>query len=258
MRVMFDRLSFGAKKVMNLAIDMAGGVESLKAEHLFLAILQFDPHLIFRKFRHPALDVRALIARVRDSLVQPCAREKQLAAGYDSLAILSLAFEIALHVPINTQHLLLGIILEGNNTVSHYLVEKDLCLTAFVQNRFPYLSKKPGKRRPSGKLVSKRRKTPEARAQAWLAELIPDQAQRYLTEKFVEVRSSIHEDRFYRIHRENCGTEILEHGIRTATACMHIDPSLPPLPNTDRVIAELFFLLGHEQFYLNTANITPV
>ena len=93
------------------------------------------------------------------------------------------------------------------------------------------------------------------RARAWLARLIPAQAERYVAEGFIEVRSGLIARRRYRIHRQ-WQTNIYAGRRKVARSCLQLmDPSLPA---TDRVLAEYFLIRGDEKRYLATANIMRV
>lgn len=293
-----------AKGILRHAVRLAGELDRLKVEHLFLSLLALDPSLIFWKLRHTGVSVRELITQVRGSVLPAGAEEIEPAAQEDVLAVLYLASGIAsTGMPINSQHLFAAILLEGTNTVARYLMYKELHLAAYVQNRFPYLvnntevfiivrnrllgvtgtgtdstvrqslshalreimepervvqdpaGQREGQSR-AGTLVGWHTESPEARAFQWLARLIPDQADRYMADGFVEVKSLLFPGRLYRIHRENRGTEVYEQGQKLAICCMHlVDSSFPP---TDRVVGEYFLIRGDERKYLTTANISTV
>ena len=152
-------------------------------------------------------------------------------------------------MPITTSHLVLAILMEEINQISRYLKDQKVDVAALVRKRFPYILARPVVLRVGPA------QSPEARARAWLCELIPRQGLSYMVCGWIELRSILNPRRLYRIHRENCGTEIYEDGILTANACMYtVDSSIPP---TDRVLAEYFLLSGDEARYLSSANITP-
>jgi hypothetical protein len=96
------------------------------------------------------------------------------------------------------------------------------------------------------------RAAPEIRARQWLTKLVPDQAERYAAQGFIEVQSGLVPRRRYRIHRYR-QTDIFDGKRKVARSCLQlVDPSLP---DTDRVLTEYFLIRGDEKRYLATANI---
>jgi hypothetical protein len=99
---------------------------------------------------------------------------------------------------------------------------------------------------------------PEDVARRWLAELVPEQAERYEREGFIEAPSTIYPGRVYRIHggEGTYRTQVLERGQVARRVCLVLrDRGLPP---TDRVLAEYLMIRGDERRYLRTANIARV
>ena len=105
------------------------------------------------------------------------------------------------------------------------------------------------------KKEEEQRRAAEQRARGWLKEILPQQAEIYEKFGFIEVSSSLHRGRTYRIHggEGDFRTSMYLNGKKAARLCMMmLDPEIPP---TDRVIAEYYFLTGDEHHYLATANI---
>lgn len=95
----------------------------------------------------------------------------------------------------------------------------------------------------------------EDRARQLLSRLLPEQAERYREQGFIEVKSRLVEDQIYRIHNYHFpySTEIVRSGRWTEDLCIGFkDSGLPP---TDRVLAEYFLIRGDEGAYLRTANV---
>jgi len=96
---------------------------------------------------------------------------------------------------------------------------------------------------------------PEQKAMSWLGELIPDQAQLYASKRFVEIQSTLHPGRYYRISRD-ARTRVYDAKRQIAACCIYPrDLSIPP---TDRVIGEYFMIKGDENSYLKIANVTRI
>jgi hypothetical protein len=91
----------------------------------------------------------------------------------------------------------------------------------------------------------------ERTARGWLSQLIPEQAERYKREGFVEVTSRLHPGRVYRIQSRGL-TQVFEPNQRAWLCCVRARD--PHIPSTDRVIAEYFLIRGDEQRYLRTGN----
>lgn len=244
-RKITQRASFSTEKVIAYALTLAGELGKLTPEHLFLSICGVDPGLISR-LRKVRVDIKDLLAEVRAEMGR-AAVDGRRSGEVISLVLKSASDMAPPGTDIGTPHLFVAMLLEESNRVSRYLRERGVDIRAFIRNRFPYISARPGL------LRARRHQSPEAKARAWLWRLIPEQGARYFRDGVVEIQSRFYPCRVYRIHRENCGTEIYEQGTLTATACMHtVDSSIPP---TDRVIAEYYLLKGVEDEYLNRANI---
>lgn len=93
----------------------------------------------------------------------------------------------------------------------------------------------------------------ERRAVRILGELLPDQAEQYRKQKFIDVRSSHHKGRVYRL-QSGRRTTIFCNGEPAGCACLTLRGL--QFPPTDRVLAEYFLIRGDEKRYMRTANIT--
>ncbi len=95
----------------------------------------------------------------------------------------------------------------------------------------------------------------EQRARELIAQLLPDQAERYREGEFIEADSGLFAGAHYRIHlnRPSYCTDLIANQRPIATFCMTLrNRRLPP---SDRVLAEYFLIRGDEEGYLKTANI---
>jgi hypothetical protein len=230
------------KKVIADAVRISEKVEHLTTTHLFLSLCSEDPSLVFPTFKRSGVDMGWLLRALRNECVYD-----QTPDGINY--VLKLVCETApIGLPITTTHLLVSIVMEDTNQISHHVRERKVDVEALIRKRFSYmLARTSALRKPS--------QNPETRARAWLREVIPRQGLSYMLHGWIELRSKLNPRRLYRIHHENRGTEIFEDGILTANSCMHtVDPLIPP---TDRVLAEYFLLKGDEVRYLSIANITP-
>ena len=274
-----------ARRVVVQAVTLAEGAENLNVEHLFLGLLSLDSSLIFTKLRRVGIDLKELIHRVWST------QGNGQGNNVGVLRVLGLASKMARGDSINNQHLLAAILLEPSNTVARCLRDHRVNMEELMSRRFAYVPaaveicrilhriaklRKTLLRSPQDLLdvrdLSVRLRKPwvrrlatspvptfiaERKAMTWLAELIPDQADRYRRNGFIEIESRLYPGkRVYRIHRENIGTEIHDDAKKSAISCIHTMDAY--VPKTDRVLAEFLFIRGDEQAYLKTANITPV
>jgi hypothetical protein len=217
-----DRI--GVATVASLLTEVASGCLSIGSQQLFVAILLEDQNALARLLRDANVDSRRLI-RERFAFLGGALRLIEAGRGSEPAraAVTPVVGEVL-------QRLLRA--------------QPPSCPPPreLIQAQAPRPA--PPVRQHTARL------TPAERtARGWLSKLLPEQAERYKREGFVEIASRLHPGRVYRIQRGRM-TQVFQPNQRTWLSCVRVRD--PHVPHTDRVIAEYFLIRGDEQRYLQT------
>lgn len=129
------RFDLSVRRVLQHASGKISAPGLLSIESLFLGLATHDCHLVHRKFK-------AAQIRLDDLLVELAAVHAVIADPCGVLTVLQLAARLASDgAPINTQHLLVAVFLEGTNRVAAYARKAGIDLQRFVLANFRYIPK---------------------------------------------------------------------------------------------------------------------
>ena len=129
------RIDPTVKRIMRHALERAGGAERLSVEHLFRSLMAVDCGFVFRKLRRIRVPLQAAIKASHLG-----AADRQSVDPAALLTVLQSAGKLAAAgVPINSQHLLVAILLEGTNGVAQQVREAGVDLPRLLIANFTCL-----------------------------------------------------------------------------------------------------------------------
>jgi hypothetical protein len=129
------RVDLSVRRVLQHASGKINAHGHLSIESLFLSLATHDCHLVHRKFKDARL-------RLGDVLVELAAVHAVIGDTCGVLTVLQLAGRLASDgAPINTQHLLVAVFLEGTNRVAAHARKAGIDLQRFVLANFRYIPK---------------------------------------------------------------------------------------------------------------------
>jgi hypothetical protein len=214
----------GVATMASLLAEVASGSESVGSQQLFVAILLEDRNVLASLLRDANVDSRRLI-RERFGFLPGALRWLDAGGGSD-----------------RTRAAVAPVVGE----VLHRLIGDPPPLQPHAPRP---IQAQPAPPAPPVRPNRKRFEPAERTARGWLSQLIPEQAERYKREGFLEVASRLHPGRVYRIQSRRL-TQVIQPNQRDWLSCVRMGD--PHVPDTDRVIAEFFLIRGNEERYLQT------
>ena len=139
LRAVVERSNTTVKRLVQHAVTTAGGAEQLSVERLFLSLLALDCGFIFRKLRNTRLRPQDLMRQLRGD-TDGCPRSDLPSVATTLLLTGELASNAT---PINSQHLLVAILLEGTNQVAQIVVNSGMDLQRLLATKFSCMPNAP-------------------------------------------------------------------------------------------------------------------